>query len=80
MTPPSRRSIDRPLPRARFALGAALVALATLGGCGGGSNPLGNPPDVWNPPGTGGRDLSYAYFQRCIFPVLEIGEIGRAHV
>lgn len=70
MTPPSRRSIDRPLPRARFALGAALVALATLGGCGGGSNPLGNPPDVVNPPGTGGRDLSYAYFQRCVFPVL----------
>lgn len=70
MTPPPRRSIDRPLPRARLALGAALVALASLGGCGGGSNPLGNPPDVVNPPGTGGRDLSYAYFQRCIFPVL----------
>lgn len=70
MTPPPRRSIDRPLPRARLALGAALVALASLGGCGGGSNPLGNPPDVVNPPGTGGRDLSYAYFQRCVFPVL----------
>lgn len=70
MTPPPRRSIDRPLPQARLALGGALVALASLGGCGGGSNPLGNPPDVVNPPGTGGRDLSYAYFQRCIFPVL----------
>ncbi|MBT9598349.1 MAG: hypothetical protein IV094_20370 [Vitreoscilla sp.] len=70
MTPPSRRSIRRPPPGARRVLGAVLVALASLGGCGGGSNPLGNPPDVWNPPGTGGRDLSYAYFQRCIFPVL----------
>ncbi len=60
MTPPARR--------ARHA--AAALAVLLLAGCGGGSNPLGNPPDVWNPPGTEGRKLAFAYFQRCIFPVL----------
>ncbi|HJV67541.1 hypothetical protein [Ideonella sp.] len=60
MTPPARRSL-----RAAAGLAAALV----LAGCGGGS-PLGNPPDVSNPPGTDGRKLAFAYFQRCIFPLL----------
>jgi len=47
---------------------AGLVAAALLGACGGGS-PLGNPDDIQNPPGSSGRKLAYAYFQRCIFPI-----------
>lgn len=47
---------------------AAAVAL-TMAACGGG-NPLGNPPDVANPPGSSGQSLSFVYFQRCINPVL----------
>ncbi len=51
----------------RVGLGAALVAL--VAGCGGGT-PLGNPPDIQNTGGgTGGRSLSFAYFQRCINPI-----------
>lgn len=50
-----------------FALAAGAVVVA---GCGGGSNPLDNPPNVVNPPGGEGRRLSFAYFQRCVFPVL----------
>ncbi len=50
--------------------GAAAAALAlALAGCGGG-NPLSNPPQVSNPPGTTGQALSYAYFQKCINPIL----------
>jgi hypothetical protein len=48
---------------------AAFALAAALGGCGGGSNPLDNPPAVENPPGVGGQKLSYAYFQRCVFPI-----------
>ena len=48
---------------------AAFALADVLGGCGGGSNPLGNPPAVDNPPGVGGQKLSYAYFQRCVFPI-----------
>jgi hypothetical protein len=47
----------------------ALAAAAVLTGCGGGS-PLDNPSTVNNPPGIGGQKLSYAYFQRCVNPVL----------
>jgi hypothetical protein len=56
------------LPRlVRAGLGTALIALAA--GCGGGT-PLGNPPDIQNQGGgTGGRSLSFAYFQRCINPI-----------
>jgi len=52
--------------------GAATVATAAvLAACGGGgSNPLGNPPDIVNPPGGSGQSLSFVYFQRCINPVL----------
>jgi hypothetical protein len=52
-----------------------------MAGCGGGSNPLGNPKDVDNPPDGGGRHLAFAYFQRCVFPVLlaelQINQNGR---
>lgn len=52
---------------ARAGAGAALIAL--VAGCGGGT-PLGNPPDIPNSGGgTGGRSLSFAYFQRCINPI-----------
>jgi len=51
-------------------LAAALLAVgAWLGGCGGGS-PLGNPPPVSNPPGGTGEHLSFAYFEKCIQPIL----------
>ena len=55
-------------------LGTVLVA-----GCGGG-NPLDNPPLVDNPLATGGRKLSFAYFQRCVQPVLlsPLGSAGAA--
>jgi len=45
-----------------FALG-----LAACGG--GGTNPIGNPPEVSNPVGTTGQKLSFAYFQKCINPI-----------
>jgi hypothetical protein len=51
---------------------AALVAVlfGLISGCGGGgSNPLGNPPTVQNPPVSGGQKLSFVYFQKCINPV-----------
>jgi hypothetical protein len=49
---------------------AAVALLAAIGsGCGGGS-PLGNPDSVANPVGGTGQKLSFAYFQRCVNPVL----------
>ncbi|MBX3606179.1 MAG: hypothetical protein KF788_12940 [Piscinibacter sp.] len=48
---------------------AASAAAVLLVGCGGGS-PLGNPPTIENPTGTTGQKLSFAYFQRCINPIL----------
>lgn len=47
------------------------LAAAALAGCGGG-NPLGNPPDVENPPGASGQKLAFAYFQRCINPIFDL--------
>ncbi len=56
------------LQRAAF---PALVAIvAALAGCGGGDNPLDNPTTVQNPAGSGGRKLSFVYFQECINPIL----------
>lgn len=53
---------------------AAAVALAlgvaACGGGGGSANPLSNPATVSNPATTGGQHLSFAYFQRCINPIL----------
>ncbi len=45
-----------------------VAAAAALAGCGGGSA-LGNAPNIENPAQTGGRKLSYEYFQRCINPI-----------
>jgi len=50
---------------------AAFALAALLGACGGGSNPFGNPSSVENPPGVGGQKLSFAYFQRCVYPVFQ---------
>ena len=50
-------------------LAAALAGTALLAGCGGGGDPLSNPPNVSNPAGAGGDKLSFAYFQRCIAPI-----------
>lgn len=47
------------------------VAAAWLAACGGG-NPLDNPEPVANPPGLTGQKLSFAYFQRCVNPVLNL--------
>ena len=50
-------------------LSGLAVAAALAAACGGGS-PLGNAPDVINPPGGIGQSLSFVYFQKCINPVL----------
>jgi len=51
---------------------AAAVLVASAAGCGGsGSNPFDNPPEVSNPPATSGRKLSFQYFQRCVYPILQ---------
>jgi hypothetical protein len=57
------------LARVPAFLVTAGLALA-MAGCGGGGNPFGNPPDVANPASVGGQKLSFAYFQKCINPIL----------
>lgn len=57
-------------PRRLRPLFPALAWAALLAACGGGGNPLGNPPDVANPAGAGGQKLAFAYFQYCIQPLL----------
>jgi len=49
---------------------ALALSLAACGGGDGGSNPLGLPDKLSNPLNTGGLKLSFAYFQRCINPIL----------
>jgi hypothetical protein len=51
------------------AISSALVAAALLASCGGGGDPLSNPPDVTNPVVIGGATLAFPYFQKCIFPI-----------
>ncbi len=58
-------------PRPWAALATASAALFVLVACGGsGNNPFDNPPQVSNPALTTGQKLSFAYFQRCVYPVL----------
>ena len=52
----------------RLSLSAVLIA--ALSACGGGSNPLGNPAPVNNPALSGGQNLSFVYFQKCINPII----------
>ena len=52
--------------------GGAVALAAMVASCGGGGDPLSNPGNVTNPPtsGAAGSDgLSFAYFERCIFPI-----------
>lgn len=48
----------------------AATAATAIAACGGGS-PLDNAPTLVNPLGTTGQKLSYAYFERCVNPVLK---------
>lgn len=65
----------RALPWLGFAL-----AVAGVGGCGGGSNPLDNPANVGNPQSSTGQKLSFVFYQRCINPIflaqLQINQNG----
>lgn len=62
------RAFHRPaLTRHQPSLVAATALL--LAACGGGAA-LDNAPTVNNPAGTTGQKLSFAYFQRCVNPVL----------
>ncbi len=47
----------------------ALAGALMLASCGGGGDPLSNPPDISNPPGASGEKLAFAYFQKCIAPI-----------
>jgi hypothetical protein len=47
-----------------------LAVSAVLAGCGGGNGALDNASSINNPPRTGGQKLSFAYFQKCVNPVL----------
>lgn len=71
---PSRRLAKAGRPTAGRVLALATLAAGwLLGSCGGGSgsNPIDNPANVSNPTGTvNGQKLSFAYFQRCVMPVL----------
>lgn len=54
----------------KYVRGLSLPMVAALAAACGGGNPLDNPSNVANPPGTGGQSLSFVYFQRCVNPVL----------
>jgi hypothetical protein len=66
----SRRRSAWPRRAALSLAMTAAVVVAGVTGCGGGENPLDNPPSVANPGGAGGQKLSFAYFQRCVYPIL----------
>lgn len=66
----TRTATSHPFRRSLAAAAAgATFASALVAACGGGS-PLDNPPTLANPPGAGGQKLSFVYFQRCVYPVL----------
>lgn len=73
MTPPSRSTdlSNRGGWRRHAGALAGLAATLALNACGGGTNPLGNPDDIQNPPGIGGKKLAFAYFQRCVYPIFQ---------
>jgi hypothetical protein len=54
---------------ARFTASLITATTLLLAACGGGGA-LDNAPTLANPPGTTGQKLSFAYFQRCVNPVL----------
>lgn len=54
---------------AACAVATAALAVAGLAGCGGGGT-FGNPDEVQNPGQSSGQRLSFAYYQRCIHPIL----------
>ena len=56
--------------RSARGLWPCLLAFALAGCGGGGDNPLDNPADIDNPLEVSGQKLSFAYFQRCINPIL----------
>ena len=59
-------------PRHGALLAAAAALISSIAGCGGSeSNPFDNPPEISNPPLASGRKLSFEYFQRCVYPVLQ---------
>ncbi len=61
---------DRAGKRAGRGVAASCLLVLGLAACGGGgSNPVGNPPEVSNPGGVTGQKLSFAYFQKCINPI-----------
>jgi hypothetical protein len=61
----------RPFYQAGSTSAVLLGLTLILGSCGGG-NPLDNPEDVANPAGSlNGQKLSFAYFQRCVMPILK---------
>jgi hypothetical protein len=64
---PSRTAAPRSVAAVSW-ICASMAAM--LAGCGGGDNPLGNPPEVANPGGTSGQRLSFVYYQKCINPIL----------
>jgi predicted small lipoprotein YifL len=72
MTTPHRTTPNRPLAPAQraFRTLAALATLATALVACGGDSPFENPDTVRNPPGATGQKLSFAFFQRCINPLL----------
>lgn len=67
MTTVHREGQDQGVVRQTAA--ACLLALGLAACGGGGSNPIGNPPEVSNPAGTSGQKLSFAYFQKCVNPI-----------
>lgn len=71
MSQPMKRTQGQFLVCSARKMFVAFVVLGGLNACGGGGNPLGNPPDVLNPASTGGQKLSFEYFQRCVYPILQ---------
>lgn len=48
----------------------AVTVAAAVSACGGGGNPLDNPAAITNPSADAGQKLSFAYYQKCVNPIL----------